>query len=363
MLRTLSISNFRNLKIKKIDIKPGTVVIVGDNGQGKTNLLEAIYFLSYGKSFRGTKTPAINWHHNEARIVGEVGPDKIAFSIRREKENEVLINGKKKRIASLIGRFVSVLFHPEEIEIISGPPALRRAWFDKVASTTDKGYLYNLVRYQKALINKNRLLKTPSSEEELIAIWNKNLAALGTIIWKKRLELAGEINTTLKRESKKLIGKSLIFDYTNPVGEANREFSEKLYLKTLEAQRDLEKRLQATVFGPHRDDFKIVKEEIKEKAILKKELADFGSRAEQRQAMLLLKIVESEIYSSYFEQAPSILLDDVASELDKKNRELFLSRLWSQQVFITTTSLDTLPNAIRDKSQIVKMENGTPVTT
>ena len=359
MLRTLSVKNFRNLNINRLDIKPGVTVVVGDNGQGKTNLLEAIYYLSYGKSFRGTKAQAISWKKDNAYIVGEAGRYKIELRINRNEENTALINGKQKRLALLLGCFVSVIFHPEGIETISGPPGLRRAWLDKLISTTDKSYLYDLINYQKALRSKNSLLKKPQSDEWQLEVWNKNLAGLGCKIWQKRDKAIGNINHILKGESNKLIGEKLTLDYTNPMIGKSGVAGEGFYLKILEAQKKLEKRLQATVFGPHRDDFRVVKEEIRNKTILQKELSGFGSRAEQRQAVLLLKIAEGKIYNDYFEEAPSILLDDVASELDKKNRELFLTRLWSRQAFITTTSLELLPEEVRKKSQVFKMEKGT----
>jgi DNA replication and repair protein RecF len=363
MLKKLRVKNFRNLDIEKLNIKPGIVVIVGDNGQGKTNLLEAIYFLSYGKSFRGAKIQGINWDREACYVIGETTRDNLEIHIRRDKENTVLINGKKKKLSTLVGRFICVGFHPEEIEVINGAPSLRRVWLDRLISTTDKKYLFNLINYQKSLINKNKLLKTPTLDQVQVEIWNKNLASLGTKIWKKRQQTIFEINQILKLESIRLIGKKLTLDYKNPIFDRDIPNSELLYLKTLGAQRHLEKRIQATVFGPHRDDFKLIKEETRGKTILQKELAGFGSRAEQRQALLLLKIVEAKLYKDLSEEAPSILLDDVASELDKKNRELFLSRIWSNQVFITTTSLETIPVAMRQKSQLLKMEEGslTPI--
>ncbi len=361
MLSSLSVKNFRNLNIDKLDFKQGVVVIVGDNGQGKTNLLEAIYFLSYGKSFRGPKAQIIKWKHETANIIGEAGRDKIELRINRDEKNIALVNSKQKRHSALIGRFVSVIFHPEEIEVISGSPNLRRAWLDKLISTIDKNYLFNLVNYQKALHNKNRLLKTVSASKEQLEVWNETLAKLGSKIWRRREEVAKEISQILKNESSTLIGKKLIFNYSNPLVGKTKIEAERVFLKLLEAQREVEERIQVTVFGPHRDDFKIIKEETSDKTILQKELAEYGSRAEQRQAVLLLKIVEAKVFKDYFKEAPSILLDDAASELDKKNRELFLSRLWARQIFITTTSLETLPEEVRKKSQKLRMEKGTPV--
>jgi len=358
MLKALSVRNFRNLLTAKIKFSPGIIIIIGDNGQGKTNLLESIYFLSYGKPFRGLKAQAINWHKNEATIAGETEKDRIEIIIHRDQENKTFINGKQKKAISILGRFVSIVFRPEEIEIINGPPPLRRTWLDKLIATINKNYLYNLVNYQRTLQNKNKLLKLSSPDPAQLVVWNRGLAKYGSRIWQEREAVTAVINQNLRRESQKLVGKKVFLDYKNPLSGKDGQLAESLYLNKLASQENLERRLQATIFGPHRDDFKIIIEEKMGKNILQKELASFGSRAEQRQAVLLLKMNEAKIFADFFGEAPVILLDDAASELDERNRQLLFSHLYARQIFITSTSLEALPEAVKSKAQILKVENG-----
>ena len=134
--------------------------------------------------------------------------------------------------------------------------------------------------------------------------------------------------------------------------------AERAYLKTLLSQQELERRFRVTLFGPHRDDFKISAEEESGKTIIQKDLANFGSRAEQRQAAILLKFAESRLFAKFFGQAPTLLLDDITSELDSKNRELLLEHLTNGQYIITTTSLDSLPENIRSKARVLAVKNG-----
>src|SRR4030042_5513691 len=186
MLKEISVKNFRNLKFEEQGFRPGVTILFGENGQGKTNVLEAIHFLSYGKSFRGPSAQAINWRVDEARIYGETDAAKLGIIIRRDKENEFSVNGKTKKLSALLGRFVSVFFHPQEIELVFGPPTLRRSWLDRLISTVDKNYLYALINYQKALQNKNKLLKSRVFEPIEMEVWNKTLTTYGTKIWQVR---------------------------------------------------------------------------------------------------------------------------------------------------------------------------------
>ena len=358
MLKEVSVRNFRNLNIRKLEFYSGFTILVGGNGQGKTNVLEALYCLSYGKSFRGLGTQAINWQENEARVFGRTDNESIEIFISRDQENKILINGKTKAIPALLGRFVSVIFHPQEIELIFGPPILRRSWLDRTIATVDKTYLHALLNYQKALQHKNKLLKTGAGQDAEIEAWNKSLSAHGTKIWQVRKGTVDAINQQLKGVATQLAGRQIFLEYKNPLVGKDTAAAESSYLKTLASQRELERRFLVTLFGPHRDDFKVVAEEKSEKNILQKELANFGSRAEQRQAAILLKLTEARLFAKFFGKAPTLLLDDIASELDSRNRGLLLEHLFGGQYIITTTALDSLPAAVRDKARILVIRNG-----
>lgn len=358
MLKTITIEKFRNLQKTKLDFSRTVNIIVGDNGQGKTNLLEAIYLLSHGKSFRASKAQTIHWRADWAQIVGFTETDKIEIRLYRNQENQAFINNKKKGLIALLGRFVSAIFYPEEIGMINGPPNGRRAWLDRLGSVTDKSYLHDLVNHQKSLANKNKILKSPRPDQDQIDIWNKNLVKAGIKIWRRRLQIIDEINQVLSARSNKLVGHIILLEYTNPLSVKKERLTEEAYFRKLNSQRDLERRFQATLFGPHRDDFKIIKEEPDGNSIIQKNLGPFGSRAEQRQAIILLGLAEAKVFTNYFGQAPVLILDDAGSELDKGNRELLFEHLPARQVFISTTSLDLLPKPLVAKGRIFKVKKG-----
>lgn len=356
MIRQLSVKNLRNLNIQEKIIQPGYNIIIGGNGQGKTNFLESLYLLAYGKSFRDEKSKIINWGENEARLVGKTDRDTLEIIIRRDRENTILINSKVKSTGALLGRFVCVVFHPQEIDMVSGPPSLRRAWLDRLIATTDKKYLRNLIEYNRSVQNRNRLFKI-SADDAQIEVWDKNLSRLGTKVWNKRGEMLSIVNQILRKESVKLTQKEVFLDYDNLFLRVDEGLRENHYLRQLLNRREIDRKLFVTTFGPHRDDFKIIFEQKQGQNILQKEISYYGSRAEQRQSVLLLKIAEARVFSEHFEEAPTILLDDVASELDEKNREL-LTSLHAKQVFITTTTIELLPKKILAKAKIFRMVNG-----
>ena len=358
MLKELSIKNFRNLNIPLLKIPTGFTILVGNNGQGKTNLLEAIYFLSAGKSFRGMKKEVINWASEEAIIEADTSVGNIRIIISRNKETNILINGKQKNILYLFGKLPTVIFYPEEINLVSGPPTLRRSWLDRLISTADKNYFYHLLNFYKALKNKNALLKNNIKDNDHLEVWNKNLAFHGAKIWLNREKTLEKINQILKKISKKVAGQVIFLQYKNPVKGCSEKEAQKRFLKNLFLQKEIEQRLKMTIFGPHRDDFEIIIEEETNQTIVQEDLSLFGSRAQQRQAVISLKLVEEKYLTEVLAKPPLILLDDPFSELDTKNRELLISNLNSPQVLLTATSTEFLPAIIKRKGYIVEIEKG-----
>jgi len=358
MLKVLGVRNFRNLQIPETELSPDGTVILGENGQGKTNVLEAIYLLAYGTTFRGTKSEAINWDEEEATVFGETEAGSIQITLSREKETKIVVNNKLKNRLSLLGKFSTVFFHPQEIELIAGPPELRRRFLDRLIGTTDKEYLLNLISYYRALRNKNRLLKTRNQNAAELEIWDKNLAALGVKVWLVREKVVTTLNQILKQEAARIVGKPLLLEYENAVTGLEGAQAEKAFLRALALQKELERRYLATVFGPHRDDFKIIMEETRNHNIRQKDLAAFGSRAQQRQAVILLKLAQAKFFAKAFQKSPTLLLDDVAGELDEVNRELLFANLPSGQAIITTTSVEFLPERIRKKATTLTVKEG-----
>lgn len=357
MLRELKVINLRNLAVPKLKLATGCNVFVGENAQGKTNALEAIYTLAYGKPLRGSRDEIINWQQEEAAVFGETERDKIKIVFRRERETQAFINDKPKPLSALLGRLLVVIFYPQEIELLTGPPALRRNFLDRLIATSDKNYLFNLINYQKALGHKNRLLKEKAPSESLEA-WDKQLAVFGSKIWLVRRQTADTLNEILRLEAHRLIGKPIFFEYKNPLdGCKNRELIKKFTLG-LAAQKKLESRYLATVYGPHRDDFRAIIEETREKSIIEKDLGTFASRGEQRQGVILLKLICGKFLKGVFHKEALFLLDDVASELDINNRQLLFDNLPASQTIVTAASLESLPESFRKKATIFRVKEG-----
>jgi DNA replication and repair protein RecF len=360
MLLALQTRNFRNLKDVDIELSPQTTVFIGDNGQGKTNILESAYLLSYGKPFRGSKEHTIMWGEEETSILGKTSNHQIRVEIQKPKdvtETKVYIDNKPKSHSKLFGVFVSVSFFPEEIDLLTGPPSLRRSFIDKFISTQDRVYLSDLVNYQKSLRNRNRLLKNRVPKDQ-IKVWDESLAKYGSRVWERRGEALKEINETLKTISKKLVEKNLFIDYSNPLIESEPDDSIWFFKSRLEKDAELEARLGITVFGPHRDDFKLIAEEEVGRGFLQKDLANYGSRAQQRQGVVLLKLAQAVFFTKHFGEKPTIILDDVTSELDEKNKKILLTNLYNYQLLISTTTLESLPKELREKTKIYEVEKG-----
>ncbi|OGY24075.1 MAG: hypothetical protein A2172_00840 [Candidatus Woykebacteria bacterium RBG_13_40_15] len=360
MLKTLSIRNFRNLDISDLQLGSGVTIVVGGNGQGKTNLIEAVYLLSYGKPFHGTRSEAINWNESNAEIFGETSKGSIRIFLYREGETKIIINNKTKPATYLLGRLATVLFHPGEIELIGGPPAARRVWLDKLIATINRGYLFNLINYNKTLINRNKLLKISggNATEEQLETWDRLLAKYGIKLWQEREKEISSLNRILNKISKGTIGKNARIEYTVPINLESEGLSKKEFLRALKNKRGVERRLIMTTFGPHRDDLKLVVEEELGQSILEKDLGPFGSRAEKRQAIILLNLAQAQLFSRIFGEPPVILLDDVTSELDEKNRGLLLTHISARQILITTTSLDLLTAEFKKRARVLNMVDG-----
>lgn len=176
MLSRLEVANFRNLETTNITLSKGLNIFWGDNAQGKTNLLEAVYLLGTGKSFRATTDKElVNWKQNEAKVVGEAPPLRIELNIS-PKGKDLSVNRQKRRLIELIGEFLVVLFSPEDLLLLNGPPSLRRAWFNALISKIDRNYLLSLARLGNILKNRNRLLllkgRNPSTD---LSVWDDQL--------------------------------------------------------------------------------------------------------------------------------------------------------------------------------------------
>lgn len=341
-MRVLAVKfeNYRNLKNDIIQPCEGVNIIYGDNAQGKTNLLEAVWLFCGGHSFRAAKdSEIIRWDENFARI------EMRFFGQEREQTAKILIKGNKKQVeingvekksaAALIEKFCAVVFSPEHLNLIKRGPSQRRKFIDSAICREKLQNAVILSKFNRVLVQRNSLLKDiyrrPSLEETL-SVWDEPLILNGAILIKKRMEYVKMLSQRAKiyhdgisKNSEKLEIK-YISSVDAEISDSVDEIAEKLRKKFNENRKD-DIRTGVTNFGPHRDDIEIL--------INGKNARAFGSQGQQRSAVLSLKLAEASVLKERMGEEPVILLDDVLSELDSKRQDFLLNELKGCQVFIT----------------------------
>jgi len=359
MLETIELVNFRNLENCTLPLKPGLNVFYGNNAQGKTNLLEAVYLLGSGKSFRAdTDKELIDWKQEEAKIVGRAPPLQIELEIK-ESGKKLRVNRQPKRLIELIGEFLVVLFAPEDLLLVTGAPSLRRSWLNSFISRVDKSYLFSLAKFSKLLKIRNRLLaQMPLGKALELGVWNRQLVDLGVSIWFSRKDYFGKLNAALGSLSPKLGVERITLELTTQVKLTEPAEVRAVFEKRLAVLEREEMRRGQSLLGPHRDDFKIIFEQKLDEAILSKNIGIYGSRGEQRAAILGLKLAEVSIIETVKGRKPTLLLDDILSEFDQEHRQMIQKLLYRQQSLVTTTSLDFLEKEMLAKANIFYVEKG-----
>lgn len=335
----IKLENFRNYTNQEISFNKGINVIYGDNAQGKTNILEAVFLCSMGKSFRTNKDKElIKLSEDFAKINIEYEKSdrkgKIEYIISNKKI--ISINGVKiKKLSELLGNINSIIFSPDDMEILKDGPQKRRKFLNMLISQLRPRYLFNLNDYNKTLEQRNnylRQIKYENKPKNMIDIWNEKLANHAQIIYKYRREFVDKIlkkivdihkNITNNSEEIKI---NYISDFKNKE-EYIRKLNEKL-------NKDIERGYTST--GIHKDDFEVY--------INGKNINLYGSQGQFRTAILSLKL--SELYVIYDEigEYPILLLDDFMSELDEKRRKKFVENITDAQVILTGTHKLILEN-------------------
>lgn len=343
MLKKISFQNFRSYEKYNLDLEPVTI-IVGPNGRGKTNLIEAIWMLSTVRSWRTDKDwEVVQWGKDFARI--EAGDLSLYLSLA-DKEKIFLEKKVRRKLIEAIGRQKAVLFVPESVEVITGSPALRRRLLDILFTQIDQGYGRSLLELQRILKNRNAILnqlRDRSVIRDELGFWDKELTKIGGKVIKKRKESIDFLDKILESKYGSIAqtGDSLRIVYRPVVCDLDR------YSELLENNLESELRVGATLLTPTRDDFEIL--------LNKKNIANFGSRGEQRSAILALKSAELEFIKNKTGDEPILLLDDVFSELDKNRRRHLAEIVSSQQTVITTTDIDYLGKNLRKNAKIIEL--------
>lgn len=355
IIKSLELSNFRNYDFLNIEFDKGTNILFGDNAQGKTNILEAIYLCGTTKSHKGSKDrDIVNFHAEEAHIRAYLEKNeeeiRIDMHLRKNKSKGIAIDGTRiKKAAELLGIMNVVFFSPEDLSIIKNGPAERRHFVDMELCQLDSFYLYNLNHYNKIVNQRNKLLKdlylNPSLRETL-NIWDSQLASFGSKIIERRIAFVDQLNEIIYEIHKKLSGgkEELRIVYEPDVTEENLE-------EMLRRNQERDIKLKMTSVGPHRDDFSFLTEDI--------DIRKFGSQGQQRTAALSLKLSEIELVKKMTKDTPVLLLDDVLSELDSNRQNYLLNSIGDIQTIITCTGLDDFVNNRFEINRVFKVVNGT----
>lgn len=359
-INSLNLSNYRNHKFLNLDFHKGLNLIVGGNAQGKTNILEAVYFLGRGRSFR-TNDPKelIHWDYQSLRIeathVNESGKNNLVAYVDNYGKT-FKKDGKKKR--SGVGLNV-ILFVPGNISIFRDSPKERRCFLDEVITGLDSAYCVYLREYVKVLMNRNRLLKKGlefgfnSIEKELV-IWTDQLVDIGLKLVIKRKEWIGRINRDLSGLYKYMggVGENVEVKYLPDIDkELTGEDAKLLFCKNLEAKASLERIRGITLVGPHRDDWAVFLKGM--------DMKSFASQGQMRVMALTLKVAELNLHNEIFNSAPILMLDDVISELDFSSTTKLIKfvSLMKGQVFITTTNEESFIKRLGGNPKIFCIEN------
>jgi DNA replication and repair protein RecF len=355
-INTLQLTNWRNHKNYKFDFGEVTI-LVGPNASGKTNFLEAIYYLACGRSFRGKDDNLINWEHEFTRITGEIQKeDKIEELIVILEKAErltktVKIKEQKVATAKLLGHLNCVLFTPEEIELIYTLPEARRRYLNLILSQSDINYAHNLIHFRRSLDHRNSLLKKiflGKAKDNELEIWDGKLTEYAAFIIEKRGQYIELINKYLPEYYKNLSGKNQTLQIVYKPSVSMKEGWAGMLTRLTESRaKDILCRV--TSIGPHRDDIAFLMDG--------RNVVEFASRGEFRTAILALKLAEVEFLKEKTGESPVLLLDDVFSELDESRRDLLSQIFTNQQTIVTTTDLDHVSKNIISTASVVEMKN------
>jgi len=394
IIRHLSLLNFRNYASLELELPPNIMVLQGDNAQGKSNLLEAIYLLATSRSPHTTnERELINW----SALREELPVCRLAADVQRAGRNlsleialrgkpaalseaedsfsprqtapkappihkRIRVNGVVRRAVDLIGQINVVLFSVQDINIVGGEPALRRRYLDITNSQIDPHYLRQLQRYHRVLWQRNRLLRqiaeNQASPDEL-SFWDQELVQTGAYLTVQRDHMIAElehltrvIHDEVSSDQEKLrLAYLRSIDKERGKGDSRIEETAEVYARSLHAARKKEIAQGMSLVGPHRDDLRFLTDEI--------DLGVFGSRGQQRTVALSLKLAEAKFMLSKTGDNPILLLDDVLSELDSQRRHHLLGTVARyQQVLMTTTNLDDFEPDFLKQAVLFRVDQG-----
>ena len=365
-LKDIALQNFRNYESLELSFSPSINVLIGENAQGKTNLIESIYFLAMSRSHRTSKDrELIRWESDFAKVKGELNkkshsvPMEIILSKRGK--NAKLNHLEQKKLSNYIGQLNVILFAPEDLSLVKGSPSIRRKFIDMELGQMNKIYLHHLVQYQQILKQRNQFLKqakhSPKFDQIYLDVLTEQLAAEGAEVLFYRFKFVNQLNAWAQqvqidisngKEHLKITYKALP-DITDELS-IEEIFNRLKELYKSAQQQEIDQ--GTTTLGPHRDDLIFY--------VNSKNVQRYGSQGQQRTTALSLKLAEIELMNEITGEYPILLLDDVLSELDDSRQTHLLSSIQNKvQTFITTTSLDGVQMELLNHPLIFYVDEGT----
>lgn len=366
-LRHIHLLHYRNYDDQQLNLNRGINVLIGPNGQGKTNLLEAIYYLAAGSNFRGNKDlELIQWESPYFRLIGQMKKDtserlyELEIYVDQEKNKQLKINGVKyKSLAELHNYLRAILFSPDDLKIVKGSPAERRRYLDIGMCQLDQSY-HRLVRdYERIVQQRNNLMKElqyKKNNKSQLEVWNDYLVDYGSKIIYKRLQYLKMLIPMARRVQRDLTKQTEKFTVTyhcsmGAIGDFSVEQIKKLFHHIIIQRQEEEVVRGATLWGPQRDDLIFYLNGM--------DLKRYGSQGQQRTAILSLKMAELQTFYQYHGEYPLLLLDDVMSELDDSRRRYLLEMVKKNkiQTIITGANIELLTEEIA-KDEIFFIQEG-----
>ncbi len=361
-IQQLSLNNYRNYERQTVEFDAGVNLFIGENAQGKTNILEAIYLLALGKSHRTNKdADLVRQHTDEARLDAVIERDGRPLNLSLQfgqQGRKASVNGiLQTKMTDFIGHFQVVLFAPEDLQLVKGGPGIRRRFIDMELGQTHPAYLYHLSQYQRAMQQRNMLLKQPAVDELLLDTLDEQLLEHGVQVLLRRGQfirdialLANEVYAAIAAEREQL---TLSYACSIPglSDLSDKDTVETAFRRGLASKRQSDRQFGHTSVGPHRDDILFF---LNGQAV-----QSFASQGQQRTIALALRLAEIDFIYREIHAYPVLLLDDVLSELDDlRQTNLVLSMSKKVQTIITTTSLFHLDGKLDNSARRLYVRSG-----
>lgn len=355
-IKKIILFNYRNYKNLNLSFGKNINIFIGDNAQGKTNILEAIYYCAFAKSHRTSKDKElVNWNKEIAHLglsISKRRLDKnIEINILKNGKKEIIVNSIKiKKIGELFGIFNVVMFSPEDLKIIKESPGIRRRFLDMEICQFDNKYYYNLVKYNKVLSERNSILKNRNLNIDMLDVYDRQLASYGKYILEMRIRYIDKINFYGNKIHKDITmqKEDINFEYYSTIKNLDDIENNFYELLVKNRKKDIEKGI--TSIGPHRDDFLVYINGI--------EIKSYGSQGQQRTAVLSMKFSSLRIIKDVTSEYPVLLLDDVLSELDFSRKKYILSSIKDIQTIITCTGISDINEYLDSDYKIYKVKDG-----